>query len=86
MLKGLALDYYYSGRYVTISDLYRAIEAYFENDHSKRTVLSQWNNMTLQSIIEKSPAKSTTENLQIFIKDLRHMQKGLDDFPLPYTI
>jgi hypothetical protein len=81
MLKGLALDYYYSscrGRYVTISDLYRAIEAYFENDDSKRTVLSQWNNMTLQSIIEKNPGKATTESLQILIKDLRHMQKGLD--------
>src|SRR5467141_3094068 len=81
MLKGLALDYYYSscrGRYATMSDFYRAIEAYFESDDSKRTVLSQWNNTTLQSIIEKSPGKSTTENLQILIKDLRHMQKGLD--------
>ena len=34
--------------------------------------------MTLQSIIEKNPGKATTENLQILIKDLRHMQKGLD--------
>jgi hypothetical protein len=34
--------------------------------------------MTLQSIIEKNPGKATTENLQILIKDLYHMQKGLD--------
>jgi hypothetical protein len=44
MLKGLALDCYYSscrGRYGNISDLFQAVEAYFENDDSKRTVLSQ---------------------------------------------
>jgi hypothetical protein len=43
MLKGLALDYYYSscrGQYATISDLCRAMQAYFENDDSQRTIQS----------------------------------------------
>jgi len=40
MLKGLALDYYYSscrGRYATMSDLYRAIEGYFGRILDKTT-------------------------------------------------
>ena len=85
MLKGLALDYYYSNVSssripVTFDGACYAIQAYFEGAEYRRSVLSRWNGITLKSVVGKTEneGKSMEECLQLLIKDLRHLQHGLD--------
>lgn len=56
------------------------IRAYFEGAEYKRSVLSRWNGITLKSVMSKveNEGKSIEECLQLLIKDLRHLQHGLD--------
>lgn len=59
MLKGLALDYYYSnvsisGISVTFDEACYAIRAYFEGAEYKRSVLSKWNGIKLKSVMSKT--------------------------------
>ena len=83
MLRGLALDHYYTNLKsnplgVPFDKLCEATRNYFEGPEYKRDILTQWNAIKLRTVIDKHTEKSTVECLQILIKDLRHLQHGLD--------
>ena len=78
MLRGLALDHYYTNLRsnplnIPFNKLYKAIYNYFEGLEYKYDILTQWNAIKLQTVIDKNPEKSTIKYLQILIKDLRHL-------------
>jgi len=85
MLYGLALNHYYTNlKNVTITlsfdQICDAIHNYFEGPKYRRSILGQWNVITLKSIIGKSEnaRKLTLDYLQLLIKELRHLQHGLN--------
>ena len=82
MLIGLALDYYYSNvsisTSVTFDEVCNSIRTYFERAENRRSVLSRWNNTILKSIMEKNERKPIEDCIQLLIKDLHHLQYGLD--------
>ena len=58
MLRGLVLDYYYTNlKNVTITLLFNQIcdatYYYFKKPKYRRSILGQWNSITLKSIISK---------------------------------
>jgi len=78
MLRGLALDYYYTNLKskplgVPFDKLYKATRNYFKGLKYRRDILTQWNATKLRTVIDKNTKKSTIECLQILIKDLRHL-------------
>jgi hypothetical protein len=85
ILRGLALDHYYTTVVNAIREyglnfrqMCDATRNYFEGPEYKRGVLTKWNNISLKEVIRVNKGKSITECLQILIKDLRHIQRGLD--------
>ncbi len=83
MLKGLALDYYYSnigitGLTMNFDQVCYLIRAYFESDEYKRSILSKWNFITLRLTMTGNKGKSMEKSLQLLIKKLRRLQHGLD--------
>ena len=83
MLHGLALDYYYTNLKsnplsITFNKLCEATHNYFKGLEYRHNILTQWNAIKLRTIINKNPEKSTIECLQILIKDLWHLQHGLN--------
>jgi hypothetical protein len=84
MLKGLALDHYYTNLKnnpvgVPFNQLCNATRNYFEGPEYKRSVLQQWNAISLQTTIDTNTGKSMVDCLQLLIKELRHLQHGLDN-------
>jgi hypothetical protein len=86
MLRGLALDYYYTTIQRAVKDfaptfdqVCEATRRYFEGPEYKRGIQSQWNSTTLQSVMNKpeNGGKSTQDCLHLLVKDLRHLQHGL---------
>ena len=80
MLRGLALDHYYTNlKNVTLTLLLNQIcdatRNYFEGPKYRRSILGQWNSITLRSIISKgeNTRKLTLDCLQLLIKELRHL-------------
>ena len=68
MLRGLALDYYYTNLKsnplsVPFNKLYKAIYNYFKGLEYKRNILIQWNAIKLWTVIDKNTEKSTIEYL-----------------------
>lgn len=85
MLKGPALDYYYSNVTsnrlpVTFDGVCYAMHTYFEGEEYRRSILVKWNNTSLKSIIARpeNEGKSTEDCLQILIRELQHLQHGLN--------
>jgi hypothetical protein len=83
MLTSLALDHYYTNlcnvaRTLPFDQLCNATRNYFEGPEHRRSVLNKWNSTTLQTVIDKNTGKSTHDCLQLLIKELRHLQHGLD--------
>ena len=84
MLKGLALDYYYSNinkrTTLMLDEICYAMRAYFEEAEYEKGLLSRWNGTTLKSVINRTEneGKSMEECLHLLIKDFRHLQHGLD--------
>jgi hypothetical protein len=84
MLKGLALDYYYSNMFtntitaITFDEVCFSMRNYFEDAEYRRGILSKWNNLTLKSVMTSNEGKSIEECLQLLIKNLRHLQHGLN--------
>ena len=83
MLCGLALDHYYTNLKsnpfgVPFNKLCKATYNYFKGLEYRCDILTQWNVIKLQTIINKNPKRSTTECLQILIKDLWYLQHSLD--------
>ena len=75
MLRGLALDHYYTNLKsnplsIPFDKLCKATHNYFKGPKYKRNILTQWNAIKLRTVIDKYIEKSTVECLQILIKDL----------------
>jgi len=84
-LRGLILDYYYTNlKNITITLSFNQIcnttHHYFKGPKYRRSILGQWNLITLKSIISKSEntSKLTLNCLQLLIKELRYLQHGLN--------
>ncbi|KHJ32401.1 hypothetical protein EV44_g3490 [Erysiphe necator] len=82
MLRGLALDYYYTNiathRIASFDQVCDATRKYFEGPEFKRNALSLWNALSFKSVMETDPGKSAQDCLQILVKELGHLQHGLD--------
>ena len=63
---------------MTLDDICHSIRAYFEGAEYKQGILARWNGVTLKSVMDKNEGKSMEECLQLFIKDLCHLQHSLD--------
>ena len=68
MLRGLALNYYYTNLKnnplgVSFNKLYKAIYNYFKGLEYRRDILTQWNATKLRTIIDKNTEKLTIECL-----------------------
>ncbi|EED13533.1 conserved hypothetical protein [Talaromyces stipitatus ATCC 10500] len=80
MLKGLALDYYY-----TWKDQWErmgidpavAVKNHFENDEHLRKVQTDWDAINLYTVIVKYPEKSTTECLEMMFRDIQKLYHKL---------
>jgi glutamate synthase domain-containing protein 2 len=55
-----------------------AMRSYFEDAEHKRNVLTKWNALSLQHVMNKNEKKTIEECLQIMLKELRHLQHELD--------
>jgi hypothetical protein len=79
MLKGLALDHFYNAllSQCTYQEACDNIRGFFEGPGYYRRNLDQWNATTLASVTAKNPEKSTYENVQLLINELRQLQYGL---------
>ena len=84
MLKGAALDYYHTNlrqhaQTAQLDNLTRVTRQYFESKEYQRGIIDQWTDITLESIMDKpeNSGKSTTECLQILLKEMRHLKLGL---------
>jgi hypothetical protein len=79
MLKGLALDHFYSNQLPqrSYTEACANIRNFFEGPGYHRCNLDKWNSITLASISAGNPDKSTFENIQLLINQLRQLQYGL---------
>ena len=83
MLRGLALDYYYTNLKsnpfgIPFDKLCETTYNYFEGPEYRHDILTQWNAIKLWTVINKNTKKSTIKCLQILIKDLWYLQHSLD--------
>jgi hypothetical protein len=84
MLKDLALDYYYSNMFINImilimfDEICFSMRNYFEDVQYRRDILIKWNNLILRSMMTSNKDKSIEKCLQLLIKQLRHLQHGLN--------
>ena len=84
MLKGLALDYFYSNledqEHLSFDDVCKSIQNHFEGEEYQRTIQTKWESTNLLSIIKKTEGegKSTEDCLYLLIKELTHLKHGLD--------
>ena len=84
MLKRLAIKFYYSNMNtdssLNLDQICQSIQDYFERAEHRGSVLAKWNGTLLKSVMTKleNEEKSMEECLQLLIKDLCHLQYGLD--------
>jgi hypothetical protein len=82
MLKDLALDYYYSNMSTDVSIIFDEVcfsmRNYFEDVEYRQSILFKWNKLILRSMMTSNENKSVEECLQLLIKQLRHLQHGLN--------
>lgn len=83
MLKGSALEYYYSNvsnvALVAYDDVVQAVRNNFEGAEYRRGIQAKWMSISLQSVIDEdaSVGKSTIDCFEILLKRLRHWYHGL---------
>ncbi len=79
MLKGLAQDHFYNNQLSkrTYEEACTNLRSFFEGPGFHRRSLDEWNSITLASITAKNPDKSTYENVQLLINQLRQLQYSL---------
>jgi hypothetical protein len=75
MLKGLALDQYYTNNLSsrTLDDACNSLKVFFEGLGYHRRNLDEWNSTTLATVIAKNLGKTTYENVQELINTLRKL-------------
>ena len=84
MLKGAALDHYHTNlgqhaQTAQLDDLTHVTQQYFKSKEYQRGIIDQWTDITLESVMDKpeNSGKSTTDCLQILLKEMRHLKLGL---------
>jgi hypothetical protein len=80
MLREDALDYYYDNvndRGFSFEIMCDMIRSHFETEEHKQGMMTKWNTTTLKTIIAKNEDKTTEECLELVIKELRTIQRGL---------
>lgn len=83
MLKGDAKKFYYQSLFPHINNLTNfdevanKIKSNFEGAEYQRTILENWQDITLDSFILKSPEKPLSENFEDLLAMLRDLQLGL---------
>jgi hypothetical protein len=80
MLKGLALDYYYSdliNSTFTFEQLCQAIQHHFEDANYRRSTLTEWNTIDLEAIKSQNPDKPISQCFQLLVNKLRTLRHGL---------
>ncbi|KAI0999118.1 hypothetical protein K3495_g9082 [Podosphaera aphanis] len=79
MLKGLALDIYFINELskMSINDAIDLLRNYFQGPEFHLKCLSEWNSVTLKSVIAENTDKSTNDCLLLLIQILRKLQHGL---------
>ncbi|RKF64369.1 putative glycosyl transferase [Erysiphe neolycopersici] len=81
MLKGMALEYYYSccqGSTLTISQLIKRFQEHFEGEEHRRNMLREWNKINLRDMFHKNPSKEKGFVFNEMVQILRATQRGLD--------
>ena len=80
MLREDALDYFYDNvndkgfSFETMCDM---VKSHFETEEHKQGMMTRWNTTTLKTIMAKNEDKNTEECLELVIKELRSIQRGL---------
>ena len=79
MLKGLAQDHYYNSHLSTrpFLDVCSNIRQFFEGPEYYRKNLTQWNAVSLQSVLDEHSSKSTYQCFQILIEKLLKLRHGI---------
>ncbi|KAI1003750.1 hypothetical protein K3495_g4457 [Podosphaera aphanis] len=79
MLKGLALDIYYINELSSMSfqNATAHLRNYFQGPEFQRKNLSEWNSITLKTVIVTDPGKSISDCLLLLVQDLTKLQHGL---------
>jgi hypothetical protein len=84
MLKGAALDHYDTNlrkhaQIAELEDLTWVTKRYFESKEYQRNLINYWNNVFLESVIERpeNSGKSITDCLQLLLEEMRHLKLGL---------
>jgi hypothetical protein len=80
MLRDMALDYYYDNfdndqRPTPIDDLCTAFQNYFKGSEYRRSMLAQWESITIETIMKRPENidKSTHHCLKLLINELRQL-------------
>ena len=83
MLKGLALDFFFStlnNCNLNFDQMCRAMIAHFEGEEYQRATQAKWDSTTLSTIVQKheGQGKSTEDCLQLLLQELTHLRHGLE--------
>jgi hypothetical protein len=80
MLREDALDYYYDNvndKGFPFETMCHMIRSHFETEEHKQGMVTKWNSTALKTIMAKNEDKSAEECLEMLIKELRTIQRGL---------
>jgi hypothetical protein len=79
MFSGLALNLYFTSNFANFSfeDACKNIRNFFEGPGSERKNLSEWNTISLATVIEDSKDKPLSEYLQLLVNKFLLLQHGL---------
>jgi len=81
MLKGLALDYYYTDlmhQHLSFEELCSSMRGHFEDENYKRAVLSEWNLIDLESYRTTNHDKTVSQCFQLLLARLQELRHGLE--------
>ena len=79
MLKGLAQDHFYNNKLSQhiYPEVCANFHSFFKGPGYNRRNLDKWNSITLATVTSENSGKTTFENVQILINQLRKLQYGL---------
>ena len=80
MLKGKAQEYYYdkiSGQRLDFTTMVKLIQNHFETLECCQQMLTTWNTISLQSVIQKNNDKTIGKCFELLVTKLRKVQRGL---------
>lgn len=77
MLTGEAQDFYYASEALftgsTLDELRQTLRERFEPEEYFISRYTEWNNITLQGVIDRNPGKSVSECLELMLSRLHHL-------------